>query len=121
MISLPCAIDWRNGGGSPAIASRASIASDAAPQATAIIMSRTIAGPNSHLVLCRAIVHRTVVRHSEHLLHVAPDTMHTARADALHQSELDLIDGKGAVDEGGRTLFSYRHPIFRAPFSVIGD
>jgi CHAT domain-containing protein len=44
------------------------------------------------------------------------------RAEALRQAELALIDGPGALDAaGGRAVFSYAHPIFWAPFSVVGD
>jgi CHAT domain-containing protein len=38
----------------------------------------------------------------------------------MRRAMLALIDGPGAV-EGGRTIFSYAHPIFWAPFSVVGD
>ncbi len=34
---------------------------------------------------------------------------------------LALIDGPGSVDGEGRSVFSYAHPIFSAPFSLIGD
>ncbi len=37
------------------------------------------------------------------------------RAEALRQAELALIDGPGAPQ------FSYAHPIFWAPFSLVGD
>ena len=44
------------------------------------------------------------------------------RAEALRQTMLGLIDGPGYVDEKlGKTVFSYAHPIFWAPFSLIGD
>lgn len=43
------------------------------------------------------------------------------RADALRQAMLGLIDGPGYLDAEGRTVFSYAHPIFWAPFSVVGD
>lgn len=44
------------------------------------------------------------------------------RAEALRQAELALIDGPGALDAAsGRAVFSYAHPIFWAPFSVVGD
>jgi CHAT domain-containing protein len=33
-----------------------------------------------------------------------------------------LIEGPGFVDpESGKTIFSYAHPIFWAPFSLVGD
>lgn len=43
------------------------------------------------------------------------------RAEALRQSMVAMIDGPGYVDGDGRTVFSYAHPIFWAPFTVIGD
>ncbi len=33
---------------------------------------------------------------------------------------LALIDGPGRLDAEGRTVFSYAHPLFWAPFSLIG-
>jgi CHAT domain-containing protein len=42
------------------------------------------------------------------------------RAEALKQSMLSLMD-KSAVDATGRTTFSYAHPAFWAPFSLVGD
>ncbi len=43
------------------------------------------------------------------------------RAEALRQAMLALIDGPGLVDGAGQPVFSYAHPIFWAPFSLIGD
>jgi CHAT domain-containing protein len=43
-----------------------------------------------------------------------------SRAEALRQAELALIDGPGYAADG-KTYFSYAHPIFWAPFAVIGD
>jgi CHAT domain-containing protein len=43
-----------------------------------------------------------------------------SRAEAVRQAMLALIDGDGFV-EGGKTVFSYAHPIFWAPFSIVGD
>jgi CHAT domain-containing protein len=43
------------------------------------------------------------------------------RAEALRQAMLDLIDGPGRTDAQGKTLFSYAHPIFWAPFTLVGD
>jgi CHAT domain-containing protein len=42
--------------------------------------------------------------------------------EALRLAEIALIDGPGAIDKGsGKTVYSYAHPIFWAPFSLIGD
>ena len=35
--------------------------------------------------------------------------------------DLDLIDRPGYADAQGRILFSYAHPIFWAPFTLVGD
>ena len=44
-----------------------------------------------------------------------------SRAEALRQAMVALMDGPGAVDGAGRILYSYAHPLFWAPYSVIGD
>lgn len=44
------------------------------------------------------------------------------KAEALRQSMLALIDGPGHVDvRSKRTLYTYAHPLFWAPFVVVGD
>lgn len=44
------------------------------------------------------------------------------KAEALRRSMLSLIDGPGARDAATqRTLYTYAHPLFRAPFVVVGD
>jgi CHAT domain-containing protein/tetratricopeptide (TPR) repeat protein len=45
-----------------------------------------------------------------------------ARAEALRRAMVGLIDGPGYVEpDGKQTVFSYAHPIFWAPFSLVGD
>ena len=34
---------------------------------------------------------------------------------------MGLVDGPGYQDEQGKTLFSYAHPLFWAPYTIIGD
>ena len=43
------------------------------------------------------------------------------RGEALCEAMMALLDGSGAVDGSGRTVYSYAHPLFWAPYSVIGD
>ena len=43
------------------------------------------------------------------------------RAAALRQAMLHLIDNEGARDASGQIVFSYAHPMFWAPFSLVGD
>jgi CHAT domain-containing protein len=44
-----------------------------------------------------------------------------SRAQALRAAMLALIDGPGYLDSAGKPLFSYAHPIFWAPFTLVGD
>jgi CHAT domain-containing protein len=46
---------------------------------------------------------------------------HLARAEALRQAMMAMLDGPGFVDGWGKTLFAYAHPLFWAPYSIIGD
>jgi CHAT domain-containing protein len=44
------------------------------------------------------------------------------RAEALRQAMTALMDSPGFIDpRNGQPLFSYAHPIFWAPFSLVGD
>jgi len=44
------------------------------------------------------------------------------RAKALQQTMNAMIDGPGFVDpKSNRVVFSYAHPIFWAPFTLVGD
>jgi CHAT domain-containing protein len=44
-----------------------------------------------------------------------------ARGEALRQAMIALMDGPGLTDEQGNTVFSYAHPLFWAPYTIIGD
>jgi CHAT domain-containing protein len=44
-----------------------------------------------------------------------------SRSEALRQSMLALLEGKGFTDAAGATVFSYAHPLFWAPYTIIGD
>jgi CHAT domain-containing protein len=44
-----------------------------------------------------------------------------ARGEALRQAMIALMDGPGFTDEQGKTAFSYAHPLFWAPYTIIGD
>ena len=43
-----------------------------------------------------------------------------SRAEALRQAMMALMDGPGYV-ENGKTVYTYGHPMFWAPSSLIGD
>ena len=45
-----------------------------------------------------------------------------SRAEALRQTMVDLIEGPGYIEpQTGKVAFAYAHPIFWAPFSLIGE
>ena len=43
------------------------------------------------------------------------------RGEALRQASMALADGAGFKDDGGKMIFSYAHPLFWAPYTIIGD
>ena len=43
------------------------------------------------------------------------------RGEALRQAMMALADGSGHVGADGKTEFAYAHPLFWAPYSIIGD
>jgi CHAT domain-containing protein len=49
------------------------------------------------------------------------ETPALARAEAMRQAMVALIDGPGLAGADGKPLFTYAHPIFWAPFSLVGD
>jgi CHAT domain-containing protein len=44
-----------------------------------------------------------------------------SRSEALRQASMALLGGPGFTDQSGKTLFSYAHPLFWAPYTIIGD
>jgi CHAT domain-containing protein len=55
------------------------------------------------------------------LFHRQAQDKQLPRAKALQQAMLALMDGPGFVDDKGETGFAYAHPLFWAPYSMIGD
>jgi CHAT domain-containing protein len=43
------------------------------------------------------------------------------RGEALRQAMMALVDGPGYLGADGKTAFAYAHPLFWAPYSIIGD
>jgi CHAT domain-containing protein len=50
----------------------------------------------------------------------ADDTKLT-RGEAMRQAMMSLVDGPGYAGADGKTEFAYAHPLFWAPYSIIGD
>ncbi|MDA9453625.1 hypothetical protein XI00_04865 [Bradyrhizobium sp. CCBAU 21359] len=43
------------------------------------------------------------------------------RSEALRQAMMALVDGPGYLGSEGKTEFAYAHPLFWAPYTIIGD
>jgi CHAT domain-containing protein len=43
------------------------------------------------------------------------------RGEALRRSMMALVDGTGYLNGEGKTEFTYAHPLFWAPYTIIGD
>ena len=43
------------------------------------------------------------------------------RGEALRQAMMAMVDGPGYTDASGKTEFGYAHPLFWAPYTIIGD
>jgi CHAT domain-containing protein len=44
-----------------------------------------------------------------------------SRSEALRQAMMALVDGPGYLNSEGKTDFAYAHPLFWAPYTIIGD
>jgi CHAT domain-containing protein len=55
------------------------------------------------------------------LFHRQAQDAKITRGEALRQAMVALIDGDGFKDNAGKTVFSYAHPLFWAPYTIIGD
>jgi CHAT domain-containing protein len=44
-----------------------------------------------------------------------------SRSQALRQAMMMLLDEGAAKDPSGKPIYSYAHPLFWAPYSIIGD
>ena len=55
------------------------------------------------------------------LFHRQAQDSKITRGQALRQAMVALIDGEGFKDAAGKTVFSYAHPLFWAPYTIIGD
>src|SRR5204863_8095976 len=43
------------------------------------------------------------------------------RGEALRQAMMAMVDGPGYQDTAGKSEFAYAHPLFWAPYTIIGD
>ena len=43
------------------------------------------------------------------------------RREVLCAAMIAIFDNKGFADDGGKTLFTYGHRLFRAAYCILGD
>jgi len=43
------------------------------------------------------------------------------RGEALRRAMMALLDGAGYLSSEGKMEFAYAHPLFWAPYTIIGD
>ena len=55
------------------------------------------------------------------LFEIQQGTSKPSRAESLRQTMLTLIDDGGYRNSAGDMIFSYAHPLFWAPFTLVGD
>jgi CHAT domain-containing protein len=49
------------------------------------------------------------------------DNPKLTRGEALQEATMALMDGPGYIGADGKTEFTYAHPLFWAPYSIVGD
>jgi len=49
------------------------------------------------------------------------DDSRLGRSEALRRAMMALVDGPGYLNSDGKTEFAYAHPLFWAPYTIIGD
>lgn len=49
------------------------------------------------------------------------DDPKVTRGEALRQAMMALVDGPGYLNSDGKTEFAYAHPLFWAPYTIVGD
>jgi CHAT domain-containing protein len=55
------------------------------------------------------------------LFHRQAEDHKITRAEALRRAMMTVLDGPGFADDHGETAYTYAHPTFWAPYSIIGD
>ena len=76
----------------------------------------------------RALLATNWAVHSQSARELVSDVFHRqagdpglTRAQALRQAMVELLDNGANKDDAGRVRFTYAHPFFWAPYSLIGD
>jgi CHAT domain-containing protein len=49
------------------------------------------------------------------------DNPNLTRMEALRQAMVALLDHGEAKDAAGKMLYTYAHPLFWAPYTIVGD
>jgi CHAT domain-containing protein len=79
------------------------------------------AGARAVLVTLWPVETRSAKKLTTSLFQHLRDNTGIDKAQAHQMAMIELIEGPGMLDTDGRTIASYAHPIFWAPFVIVGD
>ncbi len=79
------------------------------------------AGARALLVTNWSVDSRSARQLTTELFRLQTANAKLSRSEALRESMMALLDTKGYTDQNGKMLFAYAHPLFWAPYSIIGD
>src|SRR5260370_5098619 len=79
------------------------------------------AGTRAILVTNRSVRPASARSVTSDLFKRQADDPRLTRGEALRQAMMALVDGPGYIGADGKTEFADAHPLFWAPYSVIGD
>ncbi|MGE0093762.1 MAG: CHAT domain-containing protein [Alphaproteobacteria bacterium] len=78
-------------------------------------------GAKSLLVTNWPVQSASAAKLTTELFRLQADQPSITRAEALRQAMLQILDTGTETDAAGKMLFTYAHPLFWAPFSLVGD
>jgi CHAT domain-containing protein len=79
------------------------------------------AGARALLVTNWSVDSRSARQLTTELFRLQTANAKLTRSEALRESMMTLLDRKGYSDQTGKMIFAYAHPLFWAPYSIIGD
>ncbi|MEJ2377669.1 MAG: CHAT domain-containing protein [Pseudolabrys sp.] len=79
------------------------------------------AGARALLVTNWSVDSRSARQLTSGLFRLEENNSKLSRSEALRESMMSLVDHGGYKDSNGQMIFSYAHPLFWAPYSLIGD
>ncbi len=79
------------------------------------------AGARALLVTNWSVDSQSARELTSELFHLQAANPKLSRSEALRESMVSLLDHKGFIGTDGKMAFAYAHPLFWAPYTIIGD